>query len=69
MELDKKVFELSETKDRLKKREEEVRELRVNMNVQIKRVDTEYRGQIEDLKVQISKLKEQLSDLSSKLAT
>ena len=41
--LDKREMELAETRDRLRKREDEVRDLKINLNDQIAHVDSEYR--------------------------
>lgn len=42
-------IELSDTKDRLKLREDELRELKLHLNGQITQVDSEYRHEITDL--------------------
>ena len=41
--LDKREMELAETRDRLRKREDEVRDLKISLNDQIAHVDSEYR--------------------------
>lgn len=51
-------MELTESKERLKKREEELRALKTNLNGHITKVDSEYRQQIDDLKSQNSLLQE-----------
>jgi hypothetical protein len=40
---DKLKFELAEVRERLRKREDEVRELKMTLNGQIDQVDSEYR--------------------------
>ena len=43
-------MELVEAKERLRKREDELREIKISLNGQISLVDSEYRGQIESLR-------------------
>jgi len=49
---DKLKFELAEVRERLRKREDEVRELKMTLNGQIDQVETEYRMQIEEFREQ-----------------
>lgn len=64
-ELDKTVIELSDSKDRLKKREDELRELKSNLNGHITQVDSEYRLEMDQLKEENENLRRQMASISS----
>ena len=61
VELDKCQIELSDVRDRLKHREDELRELKCNLNGQITQVDSEYRHEITDLQSQNENLSQMLA--------
>ncbi len=59
-------MESSELKERLRKREDELKELKVNLNMQISGVYEQYQSQIEELKSQNSNLTDQLTIMTTK---
>ncbi len=66
-QLNTRELEVSEVRERLKKREEEVRELKVNLNGQISQVDSEYRYQIEEYREQNVNLQNQVDEMSRRV--
>lgn len=60
-------MELAETRDRLRKREDEVRDLKINLNDQIAHVDSEYRMQLQEYREQNQDLQNQLEELTKRV--
>ena len=58
-ELDKRDLELSEAKERLRKREDELRDLKESLNAQLGLVESEYRNQLIELNSRLSILEEE----------
>lgn len=66
-DLERRAFELAEARERLRKREDELRDLKLSLNLQISNVDSEYRGQIESLREEVSSLTSRLEEATSTL--
>ena len=58
---------LVEVRERLKKRKEEVRDLKLTLNGQISQVDAEYRRQLQEYEEQNQNLQNQLQELQLRL--
>lgn len=51
IEQNQRELEISDLKERLKKREEELRELKTSLNSQISQVYEQYQSQMDELKI------------------
>lgn len=60
-------MELSDARDKLKKREDEVRELKMNLNTQLTAVSDSYNQQVEELTKERDQLEKAKGDLEIRI--
>lgn len=60
-------MELSDARDKLKKREDEVRELKMNLNTQLTAVSDSYNQQVEELTKEREQLEKAKGDLEIRI--